>query len=229
MSAAIRLDGVHKHYETGQADVHALRGIDLVIERGEWVSIMGPSGSGKTTLLEILGCLSSPTAGRVWVGDVAAEEAESDALAELRGREIGFVFQAFNLLPRLTLAENVALPLLYQRIPRRERQERALEALRSVRLDHRATHRPAEVSGGERQRAAIARALVNRPSLILADEPTGNLDTVKGQEILGLIEEIHETGATVVIVTHDPAIGARAPRCLQIQDGALVADDRRPA
>ena len=228
-SAALRLEGVHKHYETGQADVHALRGIDLVIERGEWVSIMGPSGSGKTTLLEILGCLSSPTAGRVRFGDVAVEEAESDALAELRGREIGFVFQAFNLLPRLTLVENVALPLLYQRIPGGVRRERALEVLRRVRLDHRAGHRPSEVSGGERQRAAIARALVNRPSLILADEPTGNLDTVKGQEILELIEEIHATGATVVIVTHDPAIGARAPRCLQIQDGELVADERRPA
>ncbi len=229
MSAAIVLEGVHKHYEVGHADVHALRGIDLVIEPGEWVSIMGPSGSGKTTLLEILGCLSRPTAGRVRLGDVAVEEAEPDTLAALRGREIGFVFQAFNLLPRRTLAENVALPLLYQRVPRSERRERAYEALRRVRLDHRAEHRPSEASGGERQRAAIARALVNRPSLILADEPTGNLDTVKGQEILGLIEEIHETGATVVIVSHDPAIAARAPRCLQIHDGQFVADDRQDA
>lgn len=229
MTPAITLEGVHKHYETGHADVHALRGIDLVIERGEWVSIMGPSGSGKTTLLEILGCLSRPTAGRIRLGDVAVEEADPDALAAIRGSEIGFVFQAFNLLPRLTLAENVALPLLYQRVPRGARRARAHEVLRRVRLDHRAEHRPAEVSGGERQRAAIARALVNRPSLILADEPTGNLDTVKGQEILRLIEEIYETGATVVIVTHDPAIGARAPRCLHIQDGELVADERTDA
>ncbi len=228
MSAAIALEAVHKHYETGHADVHALRGIDLVIERGEWVSIMGPSGSGKTTLLEILGCLSQPSSGRVRLGDVALEGANSDALAAIRGREIGFVFQAFNLLPRLTLEENVALPLLYQRVPRAERRERAIEALRRVQLDHRAEHRPAEASGGERQRAAIARALVNRPSLILADEPTGNLDTVRGQEILGLMEEIHQAGATLVIVTHDPGIGAQAPRCLKIQDGELVADDRRP-
>jgi putative ABC transport system ATP-binding protein len=229
MSAAIALEQVHKHYETGHLDVHALRGIDLEIQRGEWVSIMGPSGSGKTTLLEILGCLSRPSSGRVMLGDVALDGADSDALATIRGREIGFVFQAFNLLPRLTLEENVALPLLYQRVSRAERRERALEALARVQLDHRAEHRPSEVSGGERQRAAIARALVNRPSLILADEPTGNLDTVRGQEILALMEEIHAGGATLIIVTHDPAIGARAPRCLKIQDGELVADDRTTA
>ena len=228
-AAAIALEGVHKHYSTGVQDVHALRGIDLRIERGEWVAIMGPSGSGKTTLLEILGCLSKPTEGRMWLGETAVTEASPDALAALRGRQIGFVFQAFNLLPRLSLAENVALPLLYQRVSRRDRHARAMSALERVRLDHRAAHRPAEVSGGERQRAAIARALVNRPSLILADEPTGNLDTVVGQEILGLIQEIHDDGATVVIVTHDPNIGQRAPRCLRIRDGRLVADEWRTA
>jgi putative ABC transport system ATP-binding protein len=222
----IRLADVHKRYDAGRADVHALRGVDLVIEPGEWVTIMGASGSGKTTLLEILGCLSRPTEGRVWVRDVAVTDADEDTLAVLRGREIGFVFQAFNLMPRASLLDNVMLPLLYQRVPRSQRRARALEALERVRLDHRAAHRPAEVSGGERQRAAIARALVNRPSIILADEPTGNLDSVRGQEVMQLLEEIHADGATIVIVTHDPAIGARAPRRLHIGDGQLIGDDR---
>jgi putative ABC transport system ATP-binding protein len=226
VSAAIRLEAVHKRYDVGSANVHALRGIDLVIERHEWVAVMGASGSGKTTLLEILGCLSRPTEGRVWVRDVAVTEADEATLAALRGREIGFVFQAFNLMPRVSLLENVMLPLLYQRVPRRARRARALEVLERVRLDHRASHRPAEVSGGERQRAAIARALVNRPSIILADEPTGNLDSVRGQEVMHLLEEIHADGATIVIVTHDPAVGGRAPRCLRIGDGQLIGDDR---
>jgi putative ABC transport system ATP-binding protein len=215
---------VHKRYEVGLGEVHALRGVDLEIARGEYVSVMGPSGSGKSTLLEILGCLSRPSAGRYWLNGTAVDEVDADGLAKLRGETIGFVFQAFNLLPRLTLLENVALPLLYRRVPRPARHERALAALARVSLEHRAVHRPGEVSGGERQRAAIARALVNRPSLLLADEPTGNLDSAHGREILALLEGIHADGATVLIVTHDPGIGARTPRRIAIRDGAIESD-----
>jgi putative ABC transport system ATP-binding protein len=228
-TSAIRLQGVHKRYEVGSGEVHALRGVDLEIARGEYVSVMGPSGSGKSTLLEILGCLSRPSAGRYWLNGVAVDEVEADGLAELRGESIGFVFQAFNLLPRMTLLENVALPLLYRGIARAERHERARAALARVSLVHRAGHRPGEVSGGERQRAAIARALVNRPQLVLADEPTGNLDSGHGREILALLEGIHADGATVVIVTHDPGIGARPPRRIAIRDGAIEDDARGAA
>jgi len=224
--AAIRLHDVHKHYAVGDADVHALRGLDLEIARGEYVSVMGPSGSGKSTLLEILGCLSRPSAGRYWLHGMAVDEVDADGLAKLRGETIGFVFQAFNLLPRMTLLENVALPLLYRGVPRPARHARALAALARVSLEHRAVHRPGEVSGGERQRAAIARALVNRPSLLLADEPTGNLDSAHGGEILALLEGIHADGATVLIVTHDPSIGARPPRRLAIRDGCIESDVR---
>jgi putative ABC transport system ATP-binding protein len=223
---AIRLSGVHKRYAIGGGEVHALRGLDLEIGRGEYVSVMGPSGSGKSTLLEILGCLSRPSAGRYWLNGVAVEGVDADGLAKLRGEAIGFVFQAFNLLPRMTLLENVGLPLLYRGVPRAVRNERALAALARVSLEHRAAHRPPEVSGGERQRAAIARALVNRPSLLLADEPTGNLDSAHGREILALIEGIHGDGATVVIVTHDAGIGARPPRRIGIRDGVIEADRR---
>jgi putative ABC transport system ATP-binding protein len=226
---AIKLEGVHKRYEVGSGEVHALRGIDLEIARGEYASVMGPSGSGKSTLLEILGCLSRPSAGRYWLNGTAVDEVDADGLAKLRGEAIGFVFQAFNLLPRLTLLENVGLPLLYRGVPRPARHERALGALARVSLEHRAAHRPGEVSGGERQRAAIARALVNRPSLLLADEPTGNLDSAHGREILALLEGIHADGATVLIVTHDPSIGARPPRRIAIRDGAIEADVRGAA
>jgi putative ABC transport system ATP-binding protein len=223
-SAAVRLEGVSKSYELGSSEVQALCGLDLEIGRGEYVSVMGPSGSGKSTLLEILGCLSRPSAGRYWLNGVAVDEVDADGLAQLRGETIGFVFQAFNLLPRMTLLENVALPLMYRGVPRATRHERAGAALARVSLEHRAAHRPGEVSGGERQRAAIARALVNRPSLLLADEPTGNLDTAHGREILGLLEGIHADGATVVVVTHDPGIGARTPRRIAIRDGRIEAD-----
>jgi len=226
VTTAVRLRDVHKRYAIGESEVHALRGIDLEIARGEYLSVMGPSGSGKSTLLEILGCLSRPSAGRYWLNETAVEEVDADGLAKLRGETIGFVFQAFNLLPRMTLLENVALPLLYRGVPRKARHERALGALARVSLEHRAAHRPGEVSGGERQRAAIARALVNRPALLLADEPTGNLDSAHGREILALLEGIHADGATVLIVTHDPAIGSRPPRRIAIHDGQIESDTR---
>ena len=223
----IALEQIHKHYSTGKLDVHALRGIDLAIEHGEFVSIMGPSGSGKTTLMEILGCLSRPSSGRYLLDGRPADEIDADGLARLRGEEIGFVFQSFNLLPRLNLAENVELPLAYRGVPRRERRRRALESLERVGLANRARHRPGEISGGESQRVAIARALVNQPSLLLADEPTGNLDTETGDEILRLLRELNDMGTTVVIVTHDPRIGEQAKRTLSIRDGQIERDEPR--
>jgi putative ABC transport system ATP-binding protein len=222
----IALAEVHKHYAAGGQDVHALRGIDLEIAAGEFVAVMGPSGSGKTTLLEILGCLSRPSSGSYRLAGTALDAIGEEALARLRGRTIGFIFQAFNLLPRLTLVENVELPLLYQRVARGERRERALASLERVGLAHRANHRPVHVSGGERQRAAIARALVVSPSLVLGDEPTGNLDTDTGRSILDLLATIHAEGGTVVLVTHDPSIAARAARVLRIRDGRIEADVR---
>jgi putative ABC transport system ATP-binding protein len=220
----IELEQIHKIYEAGRASVHALRGIDLRIERGEFVSLMGPSGSGKTTLLEILGCLSNPSRGRYRLGGRNVEQIDADGLAQLRGEEIGFVFQSFNLLPRLSVVENVELPLSYRGVSRRKRRERARESLERVGLDHRALHRPNEISGGERQRVAMARALVNRPSLVLADEPTGNLDTKTGNEILALLEAANAEGNTVVVVTHDPRIGEMARRRLSIRDGQISGD-----
>ena len=225
----IALRDVHKHYAAGGQDVHALRGIDLEIAAGEFVAVMGPSGSGKTTLLEILGCLSRPSSGSYTLQGTALEDIGEEDLARVRGRTIGFIFQAFNLLPRLTLAENVELPLLYQRVKRADRRERALGALARVGLAHRAHHRPVHVSGGERQRAAIARALVVSPSLVLGDEPTGNLDSETGNGILDLLGAIHGEGGTVVVVTHDASIAARAARCLRIRDGRIEEDVRRNA
>ncbi len=220
----IRLEGVHKVYSTGKLEVQALRGVDLVVQAGEFVAVMGPSGSGKTTLLEILGCLSRPSAGRYWLAGSPAGELDSDTLARLRGGEIGFVFQSMNLLPRLAAVENVELPLLYAGVPRRERRRRAQAALERVGLDPRAAHLPTELSGGERQRVAIARALVNRPALVLADEPTGNLDSATGDEILSLLREVHAEGNTLVVVTHDPGIGRRAGRLVAIRDGQIERD-----
>jgi putative ABC transport system ATP-binding protein len=224
----IELEQIHKVFEAGKVSVHALRGIDLRIERGEYLSIMGPSGSGKTTLLEILGCLSNPSSGRYRLGGRSVEQIDADGLARLRGEEIGFVFQSFNLLPRLSVLENVELPLSYRGVSRRERRQRARASLERVGLDHRAKHRPNEISGGERQRVAVARALVNRPSLVLADEPTGNLDTKTGNEILALLEAAHAEGNTVVIVTHDPRIGEMAQRRLTIRDGEIAGDRGGP-
>ncbi len=218
----VTLRGIHKHYATGVLDVHALRGIDLRIERGEFVSIMGPSGSGKTTLLEIMGCLSQPTSGVYSLRGRRTDQIDADGLAGIRGREIGFVFQSFNLLPRLSAAENVELPLVYRGVRRGERRGRALAALERVGLSHRSDHLPMELSGGERQRVAIARSLVNGPSLVLADEPTGNLDSQTGNEILGLLHDARAGGNTVVIVTHDPKVAAYAHRKLKMHDGKIV-------
>jgi putative ABC transport system ATP-binding protein len=222
----LALDAVHKTYATGRAQVHALRGIDLAIERGELVAIMGPSGAGKTTLLEILGCLSTPSSGHYRLDGNAVEQLDDDGLAHLRGAAIGFVFQSFNLLPRMTALENVELPLVYGRVSRAERTRRAGEALARVGLGERGAHRPAELSGGERQRVAIARALVNHPSLLLADEPTGNLDSHTSEEILALLLGLHADGHTVVLVTHDAAIGRRAPRLVTLRDGCIERDER---
>jgi putative ABC transport system ATP-binding protein len=222
----ITLRGVTKIYRMGVVDVRALNGIDLDIERGEYVGVMGPSGSGKTTLMEILGCLSRPTTGTLDFEGRRVDGLDDVALATVRGERIGFVFQTFNLLPRLTVLENVELPMLYRRVPRRARWQRAAALLERVGLAGRAAHRPGELSGGERQRVAIARALVNRPSVILADEPTGNLDTATGESIMDLIEELHRDGQTIVLVTHDPRIAARVHRAVHLRDGVVETDER---
>ncbi len=220
----IELLGVEKTYETGRVAVEALRGIDLRIEPAEMVALMGPSGSGKTTLLEIIGCLSRPSAGTYRFQGRRVDQIEPDQLARVRGEEIGFIFQSFNLLPRLSAVENVELPLSYRGVPRAQRRRRAEEVLARVHLGARARHRPSELSGGERQRVAVARALINRPALILADEPTGNLDTKTGNEIVSLLCELHEEGNTLVLVTHDPEIAEQAGRCLAIHDGLIESD-----
>jgi len=220
----IELAGITKTYASGRVHVEALRGVDLRIRAGELVAIVGPSGSGKTTLMEIVGCLLRPTAGEYRFKGRPVHTIEPDGLARLRGEEIGFVFQAFNLLPRMTAVENVELPLTYRRVAMRERRARALRALERVALAARVRHLPAELSGGERQRVAIARALVGSPSLILADEPTGNLDSRTGAEILALLRELHAEGNTVVLVTHDTRIAAEAERTVAIRDGRIEAD-----
>jgi putative ABC transport system ATP-binding protein len=227
VTPVIRLRGVTKVYPMGEGEVRALSGVDLDIAHGEYVGVMGPSGSGKTTLMEILGCLSRPTSGSYEFDGRRVDAVDDVALATVRGERIGFVFQMFNLLPRLTAVENVELPMLYRRVGRRERRERATALLERVGLAARAHHRPSELSGGERQRVAIARALVNRPSVILADEPTGNLDTATGMSILELLERLHAEGQTLVLVTHDPAIGARVARAVRLRDGAVERDERR--
>jgi putative ABC transport system ATP-binding protein len=222
--ALLELRGVTKHYRLGGQLVRALEGFDLAIETGEYVSIMGPSGSGKSTLMHLIGCLDTPTKGDYDLDGVEVARLGDDKLAEIRGRKIGFVFQTFNLLPRLTALKNVELPLTYQSITRAERTERALGALRQVELDHRAEHRPAELSGGERQRVAIARALVTKPSIVLADEPTGNLDSRVGREILDLFDRLHAEGKTLIVVTHDENVARRAQRVVRLRDGKKVSD-----
>jgi len=217
----VELEAISKTYASGRVHVDALRGVDLRIEKGDLLAILGPSGSGKTTLMEILGCLLQPTSGVYRFHGRPIHTIKTDGLARLRGEEIGFVFQSFNLLPRLTAVENVELPLSYRRVGRRERRQRALEVLDTVRLSERTKHLPAEMSGGERQRVAIARALINAPSFILADEPTGNLDTRTGAEIMELLHALNADGTTIVVVTHDLAIGDQAKQRLYIRDGEV--------
>jgi putative ABC transport system ATP-binding protein len=216
---------LHKVYGSSGNEVHALRGIDLDVERGELVALIGPSGSGKSTLMAILGCLDVPTGGTYSLDGVQVEKLSGAELAAIRNEKIGFVFQQYNLLPRATILRNVELPMLYAGVPRKERRERALELLERVGIPDKANALPSQLSGGQRQRVAIARALANRPALLLADEPTGALDSKTGQEVLALFGELHAQGNTVLLVTHDPAIAALAERRVEMRDGLL--DDRQ--
>ena len=222
--AVILTENLTRTYRLGGEDVQALRGVSLRIERGEYVAIMGPSGSGKTTFMNILGCLDTPTGGRYVLNGQEASGLDDDALSAIRGREIGFVFQTFNLMPDATAQENVELPLIYSAVPAAERAERARAALESVKIGHRARHRPVELSGGERQRVAIARALVNRPAVILADEPTGNLDSATGEEIMKVFAALAERGNTIVLITHEPDIAQHARRLIRLRDGRVEED-----
>jgi putative ABC transport system ATP-binding protein len=221
----IRLRAIDKTYPMGEKGVAALRGIDLDIEGGEFVAIMGPSGSGKSTLMNILGCLDNPSSGAYLLAGRDVSRLGERELARVRNREIGFIFQSFNLLPRASAIENVELPLVYAGIPARERRSRAEAALEAVRVAHRGRHHPSELSGGERQRVAIARALATRPRLLLADEPTGNLDSSNAEEILALFAEIHGSGNTVILVTHDGEVARKARRIIHIRDGRIVKDE----
>lgn len=220
----IELENVSKVYRVGEQRIEALRGIDLRIGRGEFVSIIGPSGSGKSTLMHLVGCLDTPTTGRLVVDGADLSQAVPDVLARVRNRSIGFVFQSFNLLPRLDVTGNVELPLVYAGVPAKERRRRAMEAATSVGLGDRLANRPSQLSGGQCQRVAIARALVNDPPLILADEPTGNLDSANGAIILELFERLHREGRTLVMVTHDPGIASRSKRVVEIADGHITRD-----
>ena len=221
MKTLIALEGLRKTYSIGNQVVQALDGLDLEIQKNEYVALMGPSGSGKSTLMNILGCLDSPTEGNYTLNGQNVARLNEDELAEIRNREIGFVFQTFNLLPRYTALENVALPLIYAGIDKAKRESRASEVLNRVGLSDRMNHRPNELSGGQRQRVAIARALVNKPSIILADEPTGNLDTATSMEIMALFREIQESGNTVILVTHEEDIAGFAKRVVRLRDGKL--------
>jgi putative ABC transport system ATP-binding protein len=223
----IAMTDITKTYEMGTQQVHALRGVDLVIEEGEFVAIIGASGSGKSTLMNMIGCLDTPTAGTYLLNDVDVGELDDNDLARIRNREVGFVFQQFNLLARTTALKQVGLPLMYAGVGRGDREERAETALKAVGLGDRIDHRPDELSGGQQQRVAIARALVTRPSIILADEPTGALDTTSGAEVLNLFEELNEQNITVVMVTHDPEVASRARRVIQLRDGLVIRDERR--
>src|SRR5215468_8631622 len=227
--ALIETVDLWKTYVMGTEEIHALRGVSISIERGEYVAIMGPSGSGKSTLMNLIGCLDTPTKGSYLLNGKQVSQMNDNELARIRNEEIGFVFQTFNLLPRATAAHNVELPLVYAGVPAKDRQARAREALRKVELGDRQTHRPNELSGGQRQRVAIARALVNNPSILLADEPTGNLDSKTGLEIMGLFEKLHQAGNTIVLVTHEPDVAAFAYRAIHIRDGKVENDIRRAA
>ncbi|MGC4122608.1 MAG: ABC transporter ATP-binding protein [Myxococcales bacterium] len=215
---------VRKVYRVGDEEVHALAGVTFSVRKGEWCGIVGQSGSGKSTLMNILGCLDTPSSGLYRLNGTDVKGLSDNALADLRNKEIGFVFQTFQLLARSTALANVELPLIYRGIPRSERRKRAQEALAKVGLSQRMNHRPNELSGGQRQRVAVARALVGEPSLLLADEPTGNLDTATGEDIIRLFQELHRAGHTILLVTHEPRLAARCPRAVRLSDGKVVAD-----
>jgi putative ABC transport system ATP-binding protein len=227
--ALIETVDLWKTYVMGSEEIHALSGVSIAIERGEYVAIMGPSGSGKSTLMNLIGCLDTPSKGSYLLNGKQVSQMNDNELARIRNEEIGFVFQTFNLLPRATALHNVELPLVYAGVASKDRQERAKTALKKVELAERMTHRPNELSGGQRQRVAIARALVNNPSILLADEPTGNLDSKTGIEIMGLFEKLHQAGNTIILVTHEPDVAAYAYRTIQIRDGQIENDVRRAA
>jgi len=224
----IRTEALERHYRMGGTVVHALRGVTLAIARNEYVAVTGPSGSGKSTLMNLIGCLDSPDAGQYWLNDRLVSSMSDTELARVRNRDIGFVFQSFALLPRASALANVELPLIYAGVGPAERHERARRALERVGLADRAPHRPAELSGGQRQRVAIARALITEPALLLADEPTGNLDSATGADILALFDELHAGGHTIVLVTHEAEVARHARRTIQVHDGLVVSDTRKP-
>jgi putative ABC transport system ATP-binding protein len=223
---AIRTEDLWKTYEMGAEHLHALRGVSMEIQRGEYVAIMGPSGSGKSTLMNLIGCLDTPSKGRYWLAGRLVSELNDDELAYIRNKEIGFVFQTFNLLPRATALHNVELPMIYNGTPAEERLERAKKALTQVDLADRMMHKPNELSGGQRQRVAIARALVNTPSILLADEPTGNLDSQTGEEIMALFARLHQQGNTIILVTHETDVAWHAQRVIRLRDGKVEKDER---
>ncbi len=220
----IELQDIVKNYQIGTVIVRALRSVSLTIKRNEYVAIMGPSGSGKSTLMNLIGALDTPTSGSYFLNNTDVSKMADDRLAEIRNKEIGFVFQTFNLLPRYTALENVTLPLIYAGVPKAEREQRAIDVLKQVGLADRMDHKPNELSGGQRQRVAIARALVNKPSIILADEPTGNLDSKTSVDIMGLLDEIHGKGNTVIVVTHEEDIAKHAARIVRLLDGMISSD-----
>jgi len=226
MPALIEIQDVHKAYDMGEDKVRALDGVSLVIQEGEYVAIMGPSGSGKSTLMNLVGCLDTPTSGSYKLKGTEVAGMTDDELAAIRNGEIGFIFQTFNLLPRSDAVQNVELPLVYAGVPRRERRDRAQEALKAVGLGDRMHHRPNEMSGGQRQRVAVARALVNRPSILMADEPTGNLDSKTGDEIMSLMDQLHAQGRTIILVTHEEDLALRAARVVRLRDGRILSDVR---
>jgi putative ABC transport system ATP-binding protein len=224
--ATIVTQNLQRRYDMGGEIVHALRGVDLKIDQGEYVAIMGPSGSGKSTLMNMIGCLDSPDEGDYWLNGKLVSEMNDRELARVRNGEVGFVFQTFNLLPRANALHNVEMPLIYGGMKRKERLERAAGALKRVGLGDRMSHRPSEMSGGQRQRVAVARALVTEPSILLADEPTGNLDSTTGEEIMALFDELHEAGHTIILVTHEPHIAEHAERSIILRDGSIETDER---
>ena len=222
----IQIEDLWKTYQMGTEEIHALRGVTFQIRKGEYLAIMGPSGSGKSTMMNLIGCLDTPSKGRYFLNTRLVSDMDDDELAHIRNKEIGFVFQTFNLLPRASALHNVELPLIYNGTPSNERKERALKVLEAVELGERAYHRPNELSGGQRQRVAIARALINNPSIILADEPTGNLDSSTSREIMVLFDALHEKGNTIILVTHEADIASHAHRVIRLLDGQIASDER---